>query len=98
MLDKQIKFKTMYNYIACKRIGDTRRSESGVIRGMTSKEKPLTVEVIDIGPMVNKKEFVSEVKVGDKLLILKYTGIDAELNKEIITFIKTTDIIAKIEG
>jgi co-chaperonin GroES (HSP10) len=97
-MDEPIKFKAMYDYIACKRIGDTRRSESGVIRGMTSKEKPLMVEVVDVGPTVNKKELVNKVELGDKLLILKYSGVEVELNKNIITFIKTTDIIAKIEG
>jgi co-chaperonin GroES (HSP10) len=85
----------MYDNIACKRIGDTRRSESGVIRGMTSKEKPLLVEVVGIGENVNKPN-TQTINIGDKLLILKYSGVEADVNGEILTFIKPTDVIAKI--
>ena len=95
--DNSNNFIVMYDYIACKRIGDTRRSETGVIRGMTSKEKPLTVEVISVGSLVNKKGDIETIVPGDKLLILKYSGVEADLNNQTITFIKPTDVIAKIK-
>jgi len=81
----------MYDNICCKRIGDDKKTASGVIRGI-SKEKPLIVKVISVG------DEIKEVQPDDILLINKYSGVEMEIEKELLLFIKPTDILAKIKG
>jgi len=81
----------MYDNICCKRIGDDKKTSSGVIRGI-SKEKPLIVKVISVG------DEIKEIQPNDILLINKYSGVEIEIEKESLLFIKPTDILAKIKG
>ena len=64
-----------------------------------AKEKPQEAEVIAVGPggVVDGKEVVMQVKVGDKVIYSKYAGTDVELEGEKYIIVKQNDILAIVE-
>ena len=59
----------------------------------------MEAEVIAVGPggVVDGKEVVMQVKVGDKVIYSKYAGTDVELEGEKYIIVKQNDILAIVE-
>ena len=74
-------------------------TKSGIILTSSAQEKPQEAEVIAVGPggVVDGKEVVMQVKVGDKVIYSKYAGTDVELEGEKYIIVKQNDILAVIE-
>ncbi len=74
-------------------------TKSGIVLPGQAKEKPQQAEVIAVGPggMVDGKEVVMQVKVGDKVIFSKYAGTEVELEDEELIIVKQSDIVAVIE-
>ena len=73
-------------------------TKSGIILAAKAQEKPVTAEVIAVGPggMVDGKEITMHVKVGDKVIYSKYSGTEVELDNEKYVIVKQNDILAVI--
>ena len=56
-------------------------------------------EVLAVGPggMVDGKEVVMNVKVGDKVITSKYAGTQVKLDGEEVTIVRQNDILAVVE-
>ena len=56
-------------------------------------------EVIAVGPggMVDGKEVVMTVKVGDKVITSKYSGTQVKVEGEEYTIVRQSDILAVVE-
>ena len=56
-------------------------TKTGIILPGTAKEKPQVAEVIAVGPggVVDGKEVVMSVKVGDRVIVSKYAGTDLSI-------------------
>ena len=65
----------------------------------SAKEKPEVAEVIAVGPggMVDGKEVVMTVKVGDKVITSKYSGTQVKVEGEEYTIVRQGDILAIVE-
>ena len=61
---------------------------SGIILAATTKEKPAIYEVMSAGPDVK------EVKVGDKVVVGKFTGSEIKLDGVEYKFVKLEDVLA----
>jgi chaperonin GroES len=74
-------------------------TKSGIVLPGQAKEKPQEAEVIAVGPggVVDGKEVVMQVKVGDKVIYSKYAGTDVELEGEKYIIVKQNDILAIVE-
>ena len=74
-------------------------SKGGIILASSAQEKPQTAEVIAVGPggIVDGKETVMQVKIGDKVILSKYAGTEVKLGSEEYTVVKQSDILAIIE-
>ena len=74
-------------------------TKSGIILAAQSKEKTQQAEVIAVGPggMVDGKEVVMQVKVGDKVIYSKYAGTDVKLDDQEYIVVKQSDIVAIVE-
>ena len=74
-------------------------TKSGIVLPGQSQEKPQQAEVIAVGPggMVDGKEVVMQVKVGDKVIYSKYAGTDVKLGDEEYIVVKQSDIVAIVE-
>ncbi len=74
-------------------------TKSGIVLPGQAKEKPQQAEVIAVGPggVVDGKEVTMQVKVGDKVIYSKYSGIEVKLDDEELIVVKQSDILAIIE-
>ena len=74
-------------------------TKSGIVLPGQSKEKPQQAEVVAVGPggVVDGKEVVMNVNVGDKVIYTKYSGTEVKLDEETFIIVKQSDIIATIE-
>ncbi len=74
-------------------------TKSGIILAGSAKEKPQFAEVVAVGPggVVDGKEIVMELKVGDKVLMSKYAGTEVKLDNQEYTILRQSDILAKVE-
>ena len=74
-------------------------TKSGLILPGSAKEKPQVAEVVAVGPggMVDGKEVVMVVKVGDKVITSKYSGTEIKLDGIEYVIVSEEDILAIVE-
>lgn len=74
-------------------------TKSGIVLTAAAKEKPQIAVVVAVGPggIVDGKEVVMTVKVGDKVIAAKYAGTEIKVDGEEYTIIRQGDILAIVE-
>ena len=74
-------------------------TKSGLILPGSAKEKPQVAEVVAVGPggMVDGKEVVMVVKVGDKVITSKYSGTEVKCDGVEYSIVRQSDILAIVE-
>ena len=74
-------------------------TKGGIILSAAAKEKPQVAEVVAVGEggMVDGKEVKMYLKVGDKVLMSKYSGTEVKLDGVEYTILKQSDILAIVE-
>ena len=74
-------------------------TKGGIILTGAAKEKPSIAEVISVGPggVVDGKDVVMTVKVGDKVITDKYAGTKVTLDKVEYVVVRQSDILAIVE-
>ena len=74
-------------------------TKGGIILTSSAQEKPQVAEICAVGPggVVDGKEIKMEVKIGDKVLISKYSGTEVKLEGEKYTIVRQSDILAIVE-
>ena len=72
---------------------------SGIILAAKSQEKPVTAEVVAVGPggMVDGKEVTMQVKVGDQVIYSKFAGNEVKLDEYEYVIVRQNDILAIVE-
>lgn len=85
--------------VVLKKLEAEETTKSGIVLPGSAKEKPQEAEVIAVGPggVVDGKEISMQVKVGEKVIISKYSGTEVKLNGEEYTIVKQEDILAVVE-
>ena len=91
--------KPLGDRVVIKNVEMEETTKSGILLTGTAKEKPQMAEVLAVGPggMVDGKEVVMTVKVGDKVLTSKYSGNDVKVDGEECTIVRQSDILATVE-
>ena len=74
-------------------------TKSGIVLPGSAQEKPQVAVVTAVGPggVVDGKEIVMEVKVGDKVLISQYAGTKVKLDGIENIIVRQSDILAVVE-
>ena len=74
-------------------------TKSGIILTGSAKEKPQVAEVIAVGPggVIDGKEVVMQVKVGDKVITSKYSGTEVKIDGEEYIIVRQNDILAIVK-
>lgn len=74
-------------------------TKSGIVLANSAKEKPQVAEIIAVGAggVVDGKEIKMELKVGDKVLLSKYSGTEIKLDGEQVTIVRQSDVLAVVE-
>ena len=73
--------KPLSDRVILKALEAEEKTKGGIILTANAKEKPEMAEVVAVGPggMVDGKEVVMTVKVGDKVLTSKYSGTEVKV-------------------
>ena len=74
-------------------------TKSGIVLPGSAQEKPQVAVVTAVGPggVVDGKEIVMEVKVGQKVITSKYAGTEVKCDGVEYTIVKQSDILAIVE-
>ncbi len=91
--------KPLSNRVVLKNLEAQETTKGGIILTGSAKEKPQTAEVIAVGDgiVVDGKRVPMTVKVGDKVIIGKYSGTEVKLDGEEFIIVKEDDILAIVE-
>ncbi len=91
--------KPLSDRVILKAVEAEETTKGGIILTSSAKEKPEMAEVVAVGPggMVDGKEVVMTVKVGDKVLTSKYSGTEVKVDGEEYTIVRQNDILAIVE-
>ena len=91
--------KPLADRVIIKMVEVEETTKSGIILTGAAKEKPEVAEVIAVGPggMVDGKEVVMTVKVGDKVITSKYSGTQVKVDGDEYTIVRQGDILAIVE-
>ncbi len=74
-------------------------TKSGILLTGSAKEKPEIAEVVAVGPggMVDGKEVVMTVAVGDRVVTSKYAGTQIKCDGVEYTIVRQSDVLAIVE-
>ena len=74
-------------------------TKSGIILSSGSREKPQVAKVIAVGPggEVDGKKVDMYIKVGDRVIVSKYSGTEIKSEGEELLIVKQGDILATVE-
>ena len=94
-----MKLKPLADRVVVKTIEAEETTKSGIILTAAAQEKPSIAEVIEVGPggMVDGKEVVMTVKVGDKVITSKYSGTEVKCDGKEYVIVKQGDILAIVD-
>lgn len=85
--------------VVIKTVEAAETTKSGIILTASAQEKPSIAEVVAVGPggIVDGKEIKMTVKLGDKVLISKYSGNEVKVDGVEYSIVRQDDILAVVE-
>ena len=92
--------KPLSNRVVLKNLEAEETTKGGIILTSAAKEKPEIAEVIAVGEgekTEDGKLIPMTVKVGDKVIIAKYTGTSVKLDGNDYSIVSEKDILAVVE-
>ena len=92
--------KPLSKRVVLKNLEAEETTKGGIILTNASKEKPEIAEVIAVGEgekTEDGKVVPMTVKIGDKVIISKYTGTNVKLDGEDYIIVSEKDILAIVE-
>ena len=96
-----MKIKPIKDNIVVKRLEEGAEKKVGsIIIPDSAKEKPMTAEVIAVGSgriLKDGKKVPLEVKVGDKVLVGKYSGSEVKLDGKEYLILPEHDVLGIVE-
>lgn len=97
----EAKFQPLGNRVLLRRLEQEEKLKGGIILPDSAKKKQEQAEVIAIGPGKKDKSgnmIPMPVKIGDIVLIEKYSGQEVTLNDEEYVIVKADDLIAIVSN
>lgn len=94
-----MKLNPLADRVVVKAVEAEETTKAGIILPGTAKEKPQIAEVVAVGPggMVDGKEVVMTVKVGDRVITSKYAGTEVKCDGVEYNIVRQSDILAIVE-
>ena len=91
--------KPLADRVVVKAVEAEETTKTGIILPGSAQEKPQVAEVVAVGPggVVDGKEVVMTVKVGDRVITSKYTGTEVKADGVEYTIVRQSDILAIVE-
>ena len=93
-----MKIKPLFDRIVIKQTEAETKTASGLILA-GNQEKPQTGVVLSVGEggIIDGKEIVMQIKVGDKVIYPKYAGSEFKLGGETFIVLRQSDVLAILE-
>ncbi|HZK38197.1 MAG TPA: co-chaperone GroES [Clostridia bacterium] len=94
-----MKIKPLGDRVVIKRLEAEETTKSGIILPGSAQEQPQLAEIMAVGPggVIEGKEIVMEVNVGDRVIFSKYAGTEVKFDGEEYTIVRQNDILAIVE-
>ena len=94
-----MKVRPLFDKVVVESLETEEKTGSGFILPSASQEKQPMARVVAVGPggIVDGKEIVMQVKVGDKVLYSKYSGNEFKVDGKELVIIRQSDILAVVE-
>ena len=91
--------KPLFDRIVIEKVEEKTSAFGGLVLPDSAKEKPQMAQVIAVGPggVIDGKEVVMQVTVGDKILYSKYAGSDFKIDGKELTVLRQSDVLAVVE-
>jgi len=91
--------KPLFDKVVLKSCEVEETTKSGILLTGSAKEKPQMSEVVAVGPggLADGKEVKMTVKVGDRVIVGKYSGTEVKLDGEVYSIVSQSDILAVVE-
>ena len=91
--------KPLADRVVIKMVEAEETTKSGIILAGSAKEKPQVAEVVAVGPggLVDGKEVVMNVNIGDKVITSKYSGTEVKVDGDELVIVRQSDILAIVE-
>lgn len=91
--------KPLADRVVVKMVEAEETTKSGIILAAAAQGKPQVAEIVAVGPggIVDGKETVMYVNVGDKVIMSKYSGTEVKLDGVQYTILRQSDILAIVE-
>ena len=91
--------RPLFDKVVLKAAEAEETTKSGILLAGSAKEKPQMSEVVAVGPggMVDGKEIVMTLSVGDRVIVGKYSGTEVKLDGVEYMVVSQSDILAVIE-
>lgn len=91
--------KPLFDKVVLKSVVAEETTKSGILLTGSAKEKPQMSEVVAVGPggMVDGVQVSMSVKVGDRVIVGKYSGTEVKLDGAEYSIVSQSDILAIVE-
>ena len=91
--------KPLADRVVIKSVEVEETTKTGIVLPGAAKEKPQVMEVVAVGPggVIDGKEVIMTVKVGDKVITSKYSGTEVKCDGVEYSIVKQADILAIVE-
>jgi len=96
-----MKIRPLHDRVIVKRLEEERTSPGGIVIPDSAAEKPSQGKIVAIGKgkiLEDGSVRALDVKVGDKILFGKYSGIEVKVDGDDLLVMREEDIMAVIEG
>ena len=94
-----MKLRPLADRVVLKQRAAEEKTKSGIILTSAAQEKPEVFDVVEVGPggMVDGNKITMEVKVGQRVLVNRYSGTQVKLDGEEYNIVRQSDILAVVE-
>lgn len=91
--------KPLFDKVVVEAVTQEEKTKGGLFLPASAQEKPQTCQVVAVGPggIIDGKEIVMQVKVGDKVLCSNYAGSNFKVDGKEFTILRQSDILAIVE-
>lgn len=95
-----MKIRPLHDRVVVKRVEEERKSPGGIVIPDTATEKPIRGNVIAVGKgkvLDNGEVRALDIKVGDQVLIGKYSGSEVKIDGDEYVVLREEDILGVFE-
>ncbi len=94
-----MKLKPLFDKVVLKKVDAVETTRAGILLPGSAQEKPVVSEVVAVGPggTVDGKEVKMTLKVGDKVIVGKYSGTEVKLDGVEYNVVSQADILCVVE-